>query len=107
MFHHENELTQDLETFQELENVMEFAESLGVDTSICFGVSSDMETEQLQSMQSLVEEAIEKAQGEAVVAMGRCPCDYAWHKEGSGYRCDGGSHTATLKEIHRHMKDSK
>ena len=107
MFHHENELTQDVEAYQELVDVMDLADSLGVDTSMCFGVSEDMETEQLQSMQSLVEEAIETAQGEAAVKMGRCPCDYAWHKEGNRYRCDGGSHTATLEEIRQHMMDKQ
>ena len=26
-------------------------------------------------------------------SMGPCPAGYAWHREGGGWRCNGGSHT--------------
>ncbi len=37
----------------------------------------------------------------ALAATGRCCQGYAWCREGGGFRCAGGSHTASFAEIAR------
>ena len=37
----------------------------------------------------------------ALAATGRCCAGYAWCREGGGFRCAGGSHTASFAEIAR------
>lgn len=39
------------------------------------------------------EEAAEAARQAKLQAMGPCPAGFAWHREGGGWRCNGGSHT--------------
>lgn len=39
------------------------------------------------------EEAAEAARQAKLQAMGPCPAGFAWHREGRGWRCNGGSHT--------------
>jgi SpoVK/Ycf46/Vps4 family AAA+-type ATPase len=33
--------------------------------------------------------------------MSLCPAGFAWHREGAGWRCDGGSHTVSDQELQR------
>lgn len=39
------------------------------------------------------EEAAEAARQAKLRTMGPCPAGFAWHREGQGWRCNGGSHT--------------
>ena len=39
-----------------------------------------------------VERKKEVARQRAISEMGRCPAGFAWHREGHGWRCGGGSH---------------
>ncbi|KAK0704013.1 P-loop containing nucleoside triphosphate hydrolase protein [Lasiosphaeria miniovina] len=40
---------------------------------------------------------------QALRAMGRCVMGFAWHREGSGWQCDGGSHFVTDAELSKYM----
>jgi hypothetical protein len=47
--------------------------------------------------------AEEKKQQEKVQSIGKCPMGFAWHKEGGGWRCGGGSHFVSDLEIMNNM----
>jgi hypothetical protein len=49
--------------------------------------------------------AAEKKQQERVQAIGKCPMGFAWHKEGGGWRCGGGSHFVSDMDIQNYMTD--
>ena len=93
--------------FGTVSHLRDFAEELGLDTTCCFGLTEETDNEFLQQMQEALQEEIEKAELEAAITMGRCPMNFAWHREGSGYRCDGGSHFVELKDLHKYMKKNK
>lgn len=44
------------------------------------------------------EEAIQRAKERLRC---RCPANYDWHREGNGWRCNGGSHYVTDEEMNR------
>ena len=57
--------------------------------------------EELERQQRLLRERAERAAKirRALAEVGRCCQGYAWRREGSGFRCAGGSHTASFEQI--------
>lgn len=94
------------ETFEEdtefgfCNELRDVAEELGIDTSsLAFGLSAEMDTDQLLTIKAALEEAIEQSNQETLRQMGRCCMGYKWRKEGAGYRCEGGSHWVSDAEL--------
>ena len=48
--------------------------------------------------------AAEAKQQERIQAIGRCPMGFAWHQEGGGWRCGGGSHFVSDVDIQEYMR---
>lgn len=65
------------------------------------------ETARRAELARLAEEERKKAEEEHRKKMekldriGRCPAGFSWHREGSGWRCGGGSHFVTDAELNR------
>ena len=57
--------------------------------------------EELARQQRLLRERVERAAKirRALAAVGQCCQGFAWRREGSGFRCAGGSHTASFEQI--------
>ena len=81
-------------------DLMGVADELDIDTSFVMGLD-DMDVEQLQSVKQILEAAIEQGNQEKLRSMGRCCMGYKWHREGTGYRCAGGSHYVTDEQLKR------
>jgi hypothetical protein len=43
----------------------------------------------------------ERRKMEALRRIGNCPAGYAWHREGGGWRCGGGSHFVSQEQLDR------
>lgn len=91
--------------FDIVQSVREYADELGIETDmLCMGLSEDMEEEQLVSVKAALEDAIDKANKEAVIQMGRCCMGFKWQRAGNGYRCEGGSHYVSDAEVMKHRR---
>ena len=55
--------------------------------------------EEAQQKQTEEEQQVQ----ESVQAIGKCPMGFAWHKEGAGWRCGGGSHFVSDYDIENYM----
>ena len=81
----------------ELQNV---ANELGIDTSgLAFGLCEELDTQSLLAIKEALEKAIEQANQDKLKAMGRCCMGYEWLKVANGYRCAGGTHFCSDKEL--------
>ena len=99
MFGFDEKLDEELdEMLMVCEELAEVAEELELDTSYAVGLC-EMNGEELESLQSQLEAAIEKGNQEALAKMGRCCMGFKWRKEGTGYRCEGGTHFVTEAEL--------
>lgn len=67
--------------------------------AITFGMSQSMDTEDLVQLKAAIEAEIEKANQAKLKTMGRCCLGYKWRKEGAGYRCEGGTHYVSDREL--------
>jgi len=86
-------------------DLLSVANELGIETG--FMLSADMELEQLQSVQAELEKIIEaeyEAKKDDFRRMKRCPQGFKWNPEGTGWRCEGGSHYCTPEQIKQFME---
>ena len=98
--------TDNEQTFALCADLLNVANELGLDTSYIFGLSADMTSDQLQTIQSTLEAIIEaayEAKKEDLRRMKRCPQGYLWDREGTGWRCQGGSHYCNEEQIKQFM----
>ena len=88
-------------------DLLSVAQQLGIADVDGLRLSTDIETEQLQTIQAQLAAAIEaadEAAREELRKMRRCPQGYKWQPEGSGWRCEGGSHYCSAEEIKKYME---
>ncbi len=86
-------------------DLLSVASELGIDTGL--SVYNEMELEQLQSVQGMLEAAIEaeyEKKKDDLRRMKRCPQGYLWDAEGTGWRCQGGSHYCDAVQIKQFME---
>lgn len=91
--------------FETCLTLRDYGAELGVDVSVAMYLSEDMEQEQLQSIQQQLEDAIDKANKDDLIQMGRCCMGFKWRREGNGYRCEGGSHYVSDTELRNFRSD--